>query len=179
MTEPNDHFPPPPPADSSTQPAPPPPPFTRPAGAAESSSSSSAQQQQPQPAAPIAYQSPGTATGGGPLPYAGPAPSSDDRNLATVAHVLGIFTSFVGPLIIWMIRKDQSPFVDDQGKEALNFQLTLLIGYMISAVATVICIGPFIALGLSVVAIIFGVMAAVATNKGEAYRYPLNIRFIQ
>jgi uncharacterized Tic20 family protein len=99
--------------------------------------------------------------------------------MATLAHVLGIFTSFVGPLIIWMVKKDQSPFVDDQGKEALNFQLTLLIGYLVSAAATVICIGPIIALGISVVAIIFGVMAGVAANKGEAYRYPLNIRFIK
>ena len=99
--------------------------------------------------------------------------------MATIAHVLGIFTSFLGPLVIWLIKKDQSPFVDDQGKEALNFQITLMIGWVIAAVTTFICIGPFIGLGLTAIAIIFGVLGAIAANKGEAYRYPMNIRFIK
>jgi hypothetical protein len=165
MTEPNDN---PPPPESAPAPASTPPPYTEPQAQPQAS-------QQPQPAAPLGYEGPTS----GPAPYMGPAPTTDDKNMATIAHILGIFTSFLGPLIIWMIKKEQSPFVDDQGKEALNFQLTLLIGYLISAVATIICIGPIIALGLSVVAIIFGIMAAVATNKGEAYRYPVNIRFIK
>ena len=131
--------------------------------------------QSPQPAVPLGYGTPGSDK----PQYTGPAPTTDDKNMATIAHVLGIFTSFLGPLIIWMVKKEQSPFVDDQGKEALNFQLTLLIGYVVAAVTTIVCIGPFIAMGLSVVAIIFGIMGAVATNKGEAYRYPLNIRFIK
>ena len=156
---------PPPPSPESSSDQPPqspvtPPPYTPPPP------------QEPQ--SPLPYATP---TGPG-HPYAGPPPTADDKTMATLAHVLGIFTSFVGPLIIWMVKKDQSPFVDDQGKEALNFQLTLLIGYVISAIGTVICIGPFIAMGLSVVAIVFGIMGAVAANKGEAYRYPVNIRFI-
>ena len=167
MTEPN-NVPPPPPSEQPTgadTPPPPPPPHTPPPP--------------PQPVEPLPYATPGAGPTGAPPPYAGPAPTPDDRNMATLAHILGIFTSFLGPLIIWLIKKDQSPFVDDQGKEALNFQITLVIGWVISAVATVICIGPFLALGLSVIAIVFGIMGAVASNKGEAYRYPLNIRFIQ
>ena len=175
MTEANDN---PPPPDPETT-APPPPPFTPPPPSAAAPTETDPPGQSPTAqTTPLGYQTLG-AGGPGPAPYAGPAPTPDDRMMATLAHVLGIFTSFVGPLIIWMIKKDQSPFVDDQGKEALNFQPTLLIGYVISAIATVICIGPIIALGLSVVAIVFGIMAAVATNKGEAYRYPVNIRFIK
>lgn len=168
MTEPNNNAP---PSDPAPDPAPDAAPSPAPGAAAPTPhTQQEAQPQQP----PLAYQTP-SASG---APYTGPAPTPDDRNMATLAHILGIFTSFLGPLIIWMIKKDQSPFVDDQGKEALNFQLTLLIGYLISVAAIVICIGPVIALGLSVVAIIFGILGAVASNKGEAYRYPVNIRFI-
>ena len=178
MTEANDNpSPPPPPPDPETT-APPPPPFTPPPAGAASTPTDAPSQPSPAQTTPLGYQPLG-AGGAGPAPYIGPAPTPDDRMMATLAHVLGIFTNFVGPLIIWMVKKEQSPFVDDQGREALNFQLTLLIGYVISGIATVICIGPIIAMGISVVAIIFGIMAAVAANKGEAYRYPLNIRFIK
>src|SRR5437868_1922887 len=60
--------------------------------------------------------------------YLGPAPSPEEKQMGMLAHLLGII-GFVGPLIIWLIKKDQSPFVDDQGKEALNFHLTMLIAY--------------------------------------------------
>ena len=160
MTEPNNNPPPPPPSDAA--PAQPPPPYV--------ASPTTNAQQAP---APLSY---GTA---GAPPYMGPAPTSDDRTMAILAHVLGIITSFLGPLIIWLVKKDTSPFVDDQGKEALNFQITLLIGYAVSAVATLICIGPILAIALSVVAIVFGILGAVAVSKGEAYRYPFNIRLIK
>ena len=132
---------------------------------------------EPTPASSLPYQPVGGS--GYPGPYTGAPPSKDDTTMGLLAHLLGILLGFLGPLVIWLIKKEQSPFVDDQGKEALNFQLTLLIGYLVSAAATVICIGPVIAMGISVVAIIFGIMAAVASNKGEAYRYPVNIRFIK
>ena len=57
-------------------------------------------------------------------------PSIDDRNLAMLAHLLGIVSGFVGALIIWLIKKDQSAYVDEQGKEALNFQITMLIAFV-------------------------------------------------
>ena len=131
--------------------------------------------QPPQSAKPIDYGTPGSDK----PQYTGPAPTTDDRNMATIAHVLGIVTGFIGPLIIWLLKKDQSPFVEDQGKEALNFQLTLLIGWIIAGASTAICIGFVLMPAVLVCAIIFGIMGAMATNKGEAYRYPLNIRFIK
>jgi hypothetical protein len=163
MTEPNNNPPTPEPAPAPA--ASTPPPYTEP----------QPQPQQPQPAAPLGYEGPTSA----PPPYAGPAPTTDDKNMATIAHILGILTGFVGPLIIWLIKKDQSPFVDDQGKEALNFQLTLLIAWVIAGVSTAICIGFLLVPAVLVVAIIFGIMGAMAANKGEAYRYPVNIRFIK
>jgi len=166
MTEPNSNPPPPAPAPDPA-PAPAPPPYT--------GDSHAQNAQQPPPAAPLEYGTPGSDK----PQYTGPAPTTDDRNMATIAHVLGIVTGFIGPLIIWLLKKDQSPFVEDQGKEALNFQLTLLIGWIIAGASTAICIGFVLMPAVLVCAIIFGIMGAMATNKGEAYRYPLNIRFIK
>src|SRR5690348_1357609 len=70
-------------------------------------------------------------TGGYPGPYNGPAPDKDAKTMALLCHLLPIFTGFLGPLIIWLVKKDSSPFVDDQGKEALNFQITAFFGYLI------------------------------------------------
>jgi uncharacterized Tic20 family protein len=123
--------------------------------------------------APLGYSS------GYPGPYAGPPPTSDDRTMAMLAHLLGILTAFIGPLIIWLMKKEQSPFVDDQGKEALNFQLTLLIGWVASVALSAVCIGFLLMPAVFICAIIFGILASVAANKGEAYRYPINIRFIK
>jgi len=105
--------------------------------------------------------------------------SSDERTMALLAHLLGIFFSFVGPLVIWLIKKDESEFVDYHGKEALNFQLTMLIAYIVGVLLSTIVIGLCITLAVWVVIIIFSLMAAVAANKGEYYRYPISIRFIK
>ncbi len=111
--------------------------------------------------------------------YAGPAPSKDDQTMAMLCHLLGILTGFVGPLIIWLVKKEQSPFVDDQGKEALNFQITLLIGYIIGGATIIFCIGAIIAPLVWLAGLIFGIMGAMAANKGEAYRYPFALRLIK
>ncbi len=105
--------------------------------------------------------------------------TSDERTMALLAHLLGIFFSFVGPLVIWLIKKDESKFVDHHGKEALNFQLTMLIAYVVGVILSTIIIGLCVILAVWVIIIIFSIMAAVAANKGEYYRYPLTIRFIK
>ena len=159
MTQ-GDPIPPPPPSDPFGSPAGPPPP---PTGA---------------PGVP-AYASPGTgAAGGYPNAYMGATPDQDSKTMGMLAHLLGIFLGFIGPLIIWLIKKDQSPFVDDQGKESLNFQLTVLIGYLIGGATSCLFIGLLI-LVIWVLSIVFGIMGAIAANKGEAYRYPFNIRMIK
>jgi len=99
--------------------------------------------------------------------------------MAMLAHLLGIVLSVIGPLIIWLIKKDEHPFVDQQGKEALNFQITLLIGYVIGSVLTVVCIGAIILPLVWLLGIIFGIIAAMKANEGIAYRYPFAIRIVK
>jgi len=106
--------------------------------------------------------------------------SKDARMWAMLCHLLGLFTSFVGPLIIWLLKKEEDPFIDNQGKEALNFQITLVIAWIASAVLTpVFCVGVIIGIAASVVDIIFCIIACIKANGGEAYRYPVSIRFIK
>lgn len=106
------------------------------------------------------------------------APSQDDRNFAMLAHLLGIFTSFLGALIIWLIKKDQSPFVEQEAREALNFQITLLIAHAVAVVLMIVLIGFALSAAVWVVNIIFSIMAAIAASKGQAYRYPFAIRLV-
>ncbi len=105
--------------------------------------------------------------------------SNDDRNLAMLAHLLGIVSGFIGALIIWLIKKDQSAFIDEQGKEALNFQITILIGFVIAGVLTVILIGALLMPVLLVANLVFCIIAAVAVSKGEHYKYPIAIRLLK
>ena len=103
--------------------------------------------------------------------------SDDDRLWATLAHLsilLGL-TTVVGPLVIWLIKKDTSPFVDDQAKEALNFQLTCLIASLVTAAS---CVLAPLAIVLIVGGIVYGVIAGIEANKGNTYRYPYTFRMI-
>ena len=108
-----------------------------------------------------------------------PEISKDDKNMALLCHLLAIFTGFLGPLIIWLIKKDDAPFVDRHGKEALNFQLTVLIAMIASGILFVICIGPFLMAGVGIANLVFCIIATIKASHGEEYRYPVNIRFIK
>jgi uncharacterized Tic20 family protein len=99
--------------------------------------------------------------------------------MAMLAHLLGIFTGFLGPLIIWLIKKDQSAFVNDQGKEALNFQITFIIAYIACALLMFVVIGCFLLPVVIICNIVFCILGAMAANKGTAYRYPFAIRLIK
>jgi uncharacterized Tic20 family protein len=105
--------------------------------------------------------------------------SKDATNMAMLCHLLAIFTGFLGPLIIWLIKKDDAPFVDRHGKEALNFQLTVLIAMLASGLLSFVCIGFLLMPVVWIVDLIFCIIAAVKTSRGEEYRYPLTIRFIK
>jgi hypothetical protein len=116
----------------------------------------------------------------GGMPYVGPPPTQDEKTMGMLAHLLGIPTGFVGPLIIWMIKKDQSPFVNDQGREALNFHLTLLIGWLAGWLLNFFfCIGVILWLGIGIASLVFGIIATMKAKDGVAYRYPFAIRFIK
>lgn len=106
-------------------------------------------------------------------------PSNDDRNLAMLAHLLGIVSGFVGALIIWLIKKDQSPFVDEQGKEALNFQITMMIAIVGSWILMFVLIGMLLLPLLLIANLVFCILAAVAVSRGEHYKYPFAIRLLK
>lgn len=103
----------------------------------------------------------------------------DARLWGMLCHLAGLaflvvpaIGSVIGPLIIWLIKKEQYPFVDEQGKEALNFQITMLIYAAVSMVLWFICIGVFLTLAVAVVDIVLIIIAAIKTNDGLHYRYP-------
>ena len=101
-----------------------------------------------------------------------------DKTMAMLAHILGIFTSFVGPLIIYMTQKKEG-FAKSQAKEALNFQITVAIAYLISFVLMFVLIGILLTWAVSIANLIFCILAAVAANQGTAYKYPFRIIFIK
>lgn len=110
---------------------------------------------------------------------AGKLSETDEKTMGMLAHLLGAFTFFVGPLIIWLIKKEESPFLNSQGKEALNFQILIAISYV--AVTVVSFVLPCLAILYPVVVIlnlVFCILGCLEANKGIAYRYPFNLRLI-
>jgi len=106
--------------------------------------------------------------------------SKDARMWGMLCHLLGLFTCFIGPLIIWLIKKDEDPFIDDQGKEALNFQITVAIAGIVSSVLVpVFCIGIILGVAVFIADLVFCILASIKANGGEKYRYPVSIRFIK
>jgi uncharacterized Tic20 family protein len=120
-------------------------------------------------------------------PYAAPQqPLSpqDEKLWATLTHlsplVAGIIgLPFLGPLIAYLVLRERGPFIRWHTAQALNFQLTVLLAYVISGLLAIIVIGFFLLVAVWVVSIVFMIMAAVAANRGEYYKYPLTITFVQ
>ncbi len=120
-------------------------------------------------------------------------PSAEERQWAMFAHlsalVGGIVTtgwgSFIGPLVIWMVKKDTMPFVDDQAKEALNFNITVGIIFLALLLMSIMTlgIGLILAIPLWIIAgiawLVFTIIASIKANEGVAYRYPLTMRLIK
>jgi len=105
--------------------------------------------------------------------------NKDSNTMAMLCHLLGIFTWFLGALIIWLVKKDTDPFVDDQGKEALNWQITMVIAWFVGVLTSCIFIGFLILAAAWILDIVFCIMGAVAASKGTKYRYPICIRLIK
>lgn len=99
--------------------------------------------------------------------------------MALLAHILGIVLYFIGPLIIWLIKKDQSPFVDDQGKEALNFQITIAIAWVAVGILAPIGIGFLLAPVVGIANLVLCIMGGIAANNGQNYRYPFALRLVK
>lgn len=113
--------------------------------------------------------------------YTAPALAEWERTYAMWTHLLllaGHFVPIVPTLILWLIKRDQSLFVDDHGKEALNFQITIVIYMVAGVILTAVCVGIPLIIATYALAIVGMILAAVAARRGEYFRYPMTIRLI-
>ncbi len=111
--------------------------------------------------------------------------SKDARTFGMLCHLIAFsgfiipFGNIIGPLIIWLIKKDEFEFVDDQGKESLNFQISVIIYAIISAILIIVVIGIFLLVALGIFVIVMIIIATIRANEGQRYRYPLTIRILK
>jgi uncharacterized Tic20 family protein len=105
--------------------------------------------------------------------------SSDERLLAILCHVLTLFFSFIPPLVIYLLKRDESHFVKDHAKESLNFQITLAIFYFVSILLTLVLIGVLMLVALGLMHLILVIVAAVRAADNRLYRYPFSIRLVR
>ncbi|HEX4795191.1 MAG TPA: DUF4870 domain-containing protein [Humisphaera sp.] len=125
------------------------------------------------PGAPLGYES---VPGG----YGGPPPTRDEQTMAMICHITGIFgiLNWVGPLIFYTSRKD-SPFIQDQSRQTLNWALTVIIGFVLGLATWCILIGIFIFIATFITNLVFCIIAAIKANQGIAYRFPFSIKFFK
>lgn len=105
-------------------------------------------------------------------------PQGEDTVWAVLAHLSIFAFALVGPLVIYLVKKDQSPFTRHHAAEALNFHITLAIAAVVSGILILVIVGIFMLLILAVAGPVLGIIAALAASRREAYRYPFTIRFI-
>lgn len=101
-------------------------------------------------------------------------------HLSALSALIGTpFGNIIGPLVIWLLKKNDYAFVDDQGKESLNFQITMSIFALAAAVLILLLIGIPIIIAILIIDVIFTIIASIQANDGKLYRYPYSIKFIK
>lgn len=105
--------------------------------------------------------------------------SSEDKTMAILSHVLCIVAGFLAPLIIYLIKKDDSPYVAAHAKESLNFQLTMLIAFIISFILMFVIIGFLLMVLLSIANLVLVIIATIKASEGKFYKYPFSIKFVK
>ncbi|MBB6449638.1 hypothetical protein HNR44_001616 [Geomicrobium halophilum] len=109
----------------------------------------------------------------------------EQRNFAMFSHLIALsglivpLGSIIGPLVLWLFKKGESEFIDFHGKQSLNFQISIGIYMLISAILSFVLIGFFLIVAVAIVWLIFTIIATVQASNGERYRYPLSIPFIK
>ncbi len=137
------------------------------------------------------FASPLTFGGPPPVPPIVDVPDKDACQWAMLCHVAALaqfalpsFGQIIGPLILWLMKREQHPFIDEQGKESLNFQISLTVYTIVGSILLLItCVGVFLiailALGIVALSAVYSVIGALAANKGQHFRYPMTIRFLK
>ena len=122
-----------------------------------------------------------------PPDHPGPSPEEKEArlwgmlcHLAALSGFLGLpFGHVLGPLVVWLIKRHEIPFVDGQGKESLNFQISMTIYGLLALPLVLVVVGVFLLIGLGIFNLVMVILASVRANDGRPYRYPLTIRFIR
>jgi uncharacterized Tic20 family protein len=105
---------------------------------------------------------------------------SDARGWSVAAHLLPLVGVYIlGALFIWLIKRDEDPFVEFNSREALNFQLSMLIYGLVSALLVIVLIGIVLILAVGIFSFVMAIVAAVKAANGELYRYPLTMRMVK
>lgn len=100
-------------------------------------------------------------------------------HIATFAGYIFPFGNIIAPLVLWLMKKDEMPLVDREGKKSLNFQISITIYTVIAFILVFVLIGFVFLFALMVFDLVVVILAAIKTNRGEDYRYPLSIQFIK
>lgn len=120
-----------------------------------------------------------------PAPSTSGTPSAEERNWGLFAHLsalLGLvvpFGNILGPLVIWLVKRDRSAWVADQAKEALNFNITLTIAFLVALVLAFVLIGIPLLVAIGLFWLIMTIVAGIKASEGASYRYPLAVRLVQ
>jgi uncharacterized Tic20 family protein len=126
-------------------------------------------------------------------PYASPAsapapevaPTADEKTWGMLAHLSALcgfvipFGTIIGPLVVWLVKKESMPFVADQGRESLNFQITVAIAFLICIPLMFVVIGLFLAVVVGIGALVLTIIAGIKAQNGETYRYPFALRLVK
>ncbi len=102
----------------------------------------------------------------------------DERTLAMLIYVISFFTAFIGPLIIWLLKKDESDFLDHHGREYFNFLISFTVYSIISWVLVFIFIGMIMLPIVGITVIVFTIIAAIKAYEGKYYRFPFIFRIL-
>lgn len=104
------------------------------------------------------------------------APTSDEKTMAILSHVLTLVVGFLAPLIIYLIKKDESAFVREHAKESLNFQITIFIAIIVLFITI---IGILLIWLVGILALVFVIIATIKTSEGKLYKYPFSLKLIK
>ncbi len=115
-----------------------------------------------------------------------PVERSGDNTMGMLCHLLSLVQllgvplgNILGPLVLWLMKKEEDPFVDECGKESLNFQISMTIYMIVSGILVLLVVGIFMLMILMIVNIVYTIIAAIQASEGKNYTYPFTIRFIK
>jgi uncharacterized Tic20 family protein len=119
-------------------------------------------------------------------PVPGTAPTENERTWGMLAHlsalsgvVLWLLGCILGPLAVWIARRDQSAFVTEHAREALNFNITIVLAALVCMLLMLVFVGFILGTALFVVWLVFTLIAAIKASEGEHYRYPFSLRLVK